>query len=67
MNSIAKIACLVTVSAFCAVGFFASPVENRQKNKEMNIKGDGEIAYCEPEPIDVSSAFRLAQVDPDPT
>lgn len=67
MNIAAKVLTIITVSAFCAVGVFASPNGKSHKNKVLDAWQNDELAFCVPEPVDVSSTLTLAQVDPDPT
>ena len=67
MNTAAKIMCIVTVATFCGVGVIASSDEISQKNNSVSGEGNDEIAYCLPEPTDVSSTFNLAHTDTNPT
>ena len=61
MNIVAKIMCIVTISAFCAVGFFATPGETVNKNKALKAIESPQLAFCVPQPADVSSTLHLAR------
>ena len=61
MNIVAKIMCIVTISAFCAAGFFATPDEIVNKNKARQVSESQQLAFCVPQPADVSSTLHLAR------